>query len=169
MQHIYQNVPGWFTFEEFYAFIIKKLPVGAKVAEVGAYQGQSASYLIVESINQEKKFDITIIDCWPGDLFQIFLKHLKPLEGLYKTIHAGSQDAVKKFEDNSLDFVYIDAEHSYKAVKEDIKEWMPKVKSGGIIAGHDYDKQEHPGVCQAVEESLPSFSLIKESWYYEKP
>jgi hypothetical protein len=42
------------------------------------------------------------------------------------------------FEDNSLDFVYIDANHTYEGVKEDIKYWYPKVKPGGLLLGHDY-------------------------------
>lgn len=49
-----------------------------------------------------------------------------------------SMDAVKDFEDNSLDFVYIDANHSFKYVVNDIAEWEKKVKIGGIVAGHDY-------------------------------
>lgn len=50
-----------------------------------------------------------------------------------------SVDAAKNFADGSLDFVYIDANHSYAFVKEDILAWLPKIKKGGIIGGHDYD------------------------------
>jgi len=46
--------------------------------------------------------------------------------------------ACELFEDNSLDFVYIDANHTYDSVKEDIKYWYPKVKPGGLLLGHDY-------------------------------
>lgn len=49
-----------------------------------------------------------------------------------------SNDAVKLFKDDSLDFAYIDANHRYENVSEDIKNWYPKVKTGGILAGHDY-------------------------------
>lgn len=49
-----------------------------------------------------------------------------------------STDAVKKIEDNSLDFVYIDANHKNPYVTEDIIEWSKKVKPGGIVSGHDY-------------------------------
>ena len=50
-----------------------------------------------------------------------------------------SVEASKRFDKGSLDFVYIDANHSYEAVKQDIISWIPKVKSGGIISGHDYE------------------------------
>lgn len=46
--------------------------------------------------------------------------------------------ASQQFDDRSLDFVYIDADHSYEGCKRDILAWAPKVKSGGILAGHDY-------------------------------
>lgn len=49
-----------------------------------------------------------------------------------------SNEAVNLFNDNSLDFVYIDANHSYDGVLNDLKLWYPKVKEGGLISGHDY-------------------------------
>lgn len=51
-----------------------------------------------------------------------------------------SLDALGRFADNSLDFVYIDANHQDPYVKQDITEWHKKVRSGGIIAGHDYGR-----------------------------
>jgi hypothetical protein len=51
-----------------------------------------------------------------------------------------SNQASKLFADDSLDFIYIDANHKYDAVKEDIELWWPKLKSGGMLAGHDYLK-----------------------------
>lgn len=65
-----------------------------------------------------------------------------------------SVDAAARVEDGSLDFVFIDAEHRYKAVLEDIAAWQPKVKPGGLLAGHDFS-QKYPGVMQAVCEIFP--------------
>lgn len=53
-------------------------------------------------------------------------------------IREKSMDALKYFDDESLDFVYIDANHRLKFAMEDIYEWSKKVKKGGIISGHDY-------------------------------
>jgi SAM-dependent methyltransferase len=58
--------------------------------------------------------------------------------GQYTFIRKKSMDAVKDFEDNSLDFVYIDGNHEGEYPYEDIKEWAKKVRPGGIVAGHDY-------------------------------
>lgn len=66
-------------------------------------------------------------------------------------IKTTSVKAVVHFEDESLDFVYIDANHDYKFTLEDIKLWAPKVKQGGIVGGHDY-VPAHPGVAKAVKE-----------------
>ena len=49
-----------------------------------------------------------------------------------------SADAAKMVPDGSLDFVYIDGNHGYDAVLDDLMAWTPKVKEGGFIAGHDY-------------------------------
>ena len=74
-------------------------------------------------------------------------------------IIAPSVEAAKRFEAESVDFVYIDANHSYAFVKEDIQAWLPKVKKGGIIGGHDYDweDKEHDmelAVKRAVDEAF---------------
>lgn len=58
----------------------------------------------------------------------------------YEFMKEMSMDAVKKFEDNSLDFVFIDANHKDPYITQDIEEWSKKVKSGGIVSGHDFVK-----------------------------
>ena len=66
-----------------------------------------------------------------------------------------SMDAVGDFEDESLDFVYIDGHHGFKFVTEDIHEWSKKIRKGGVIAGHDYAygrwKELGPFVLQVKE------------------
>lgn len=56
------------------------------------------------------------------------------------------------FEDGELNFVFIDGEYSYEADKADIETWWPKVRSGELFIGHDYNRQLFPGVCWAVCE-----------------
>ncbi len=78
-------------------------------------------------------------------------------------------DAVEEFADESIDMVYIDAKHTYEAVKEDITAWYPKVKIGGIISGHDF-QDSHPGVKQAILEilGLPELLGKDTSWGFVK-
>jgi hypothetical protein len=64
-----------------------------------------------------------------------------------------SMEAVVEFEDNSLDFVYIDGNHQFKYVAEDLFEWSKKVKPGGIICGHDYiytNPRTQAGICHVI-------------------
>lgn len=62
-----------------------------------------------------------------------------------------SMDAVRDFADESLDFVYIDANHDFDYAMEDLVAWGRKVKKGGIIAGHDYYHFTNSGVVEAVD------------------
>lgn len=71
----------------------------------------------------------------------------------YTIIRKASMDAVNDFEDESLDFVYIDGNHHFKYVAEDIYEWSRKVRKGGVIAGHDYIYSKSTsslGVCHVI-------------------
>jgi hypothetical protein len=78
-------------------------------------------------------------------------------------------------ESNSLDFVYIDANHDYEHCKQDIAAWYPLVKIGGYLAGHDYDNDK--GVVKAVNEFCIDRNInlqiiheptIGSSWYFKK-
>lgn len=67
---------------------------------------------------------------------------------------ATSMEAVKSFEDNSIDFVFIDGNHEYEYVYEDVVEWTKRVRPGGIVSGHDYVESEERkyGVVEAVNQ-----------------
>ena len=89
----------------------------------------------------------------------------------YKVIQARSTDASSLFPDGYFDFVYIDADHDRAA--EDIMCWLPKVRKGGIIAGHDYvwnEGNKQDAVGRAVREIFGSkFGHTREklqSWYH---
>lgn len=103
----------------------------------------------------------------------------------YQIIRDVSVTAAKRFGDETLDFVFIDARHDYQSAKEDIETWVPKVKKNGIVSGHDYregqnkDKPDKPkyGVKKAVNEWVENnniahlFILNKDNspaWFYIK-
>jgi uncharacterized Rossmann fold enzyme len=74
--------------------------------------------------------------------------------------------------DASLDFVFIDADHSYEGCKADILAWSPKVRAGGFLSGHDYDNVDYPqwGVKRAVTELLGEPELgANFTWRVRKP
>jgi hypothetical protein len=71
---------------------------------------------------------------------------LKPYEGRYYMWRMTSLEAAQNFADESIDFCYIDGDHSLEGIYTDIKAWLPKVKVGGIISGHDYKDGPKSGI-----------------------
>lgn len=71
-----------------------------------------------------------------NELLEVTKERLAPYD--YEIIRKYSMDAVKDFKDESLDFVFIDGNHSFEYVVDDIAAWSKKVRKGGIVAGHDY-------------------------------
>lgn len=66
------------------------------------------------------------------------LERLKEYEDRYRILRMTSLEAANTFDDGSMDFVYIDANHTYEGVKADLEAWYPKIKPGGLFAGDDY-------------------------------
>jgi Methyltransferase domain len=83
-------------------------------------------------------------------------------------IRKRSLDAVKEITPGTIDFVFIDGDHSEEGVSEDIAAWRGMIRKGGWIGGHDYDHPEFPGVKKAVDEAFPSgIELDSErTWFY---
>jgi predicted O-methyltransferase YrrM len=80
----------------------------------------------------------------------IVAKHKPRAVILWTSTH----DAADLVADSSLDFVFIDADHSEAAVADDIARWASKVRSGGWIGGHDYNAKKFPGVVRAVRRAF---------------
>lgn len=78
------------------------------------------------------------------------------------------------FDDASLDFAFIDADHSYEGVRADIRAWLPKVKPGGLLCGHDFGDPAFPGVQRAVCEAAERHAWTVEfganrTWFVRVP
>lgn len=138
--------------------------LGFKIgAEIGVFEGYY-SEILCQNIPGLKLY---LIDIWEN--YRRYRNHRGEMEAAYEKtkvrlapfnctiIRDWSMEAVKGFEDESLDFVYIDSNHLYKYVKQDIEEWTKKVRKGGIVAGHDYYITKHnqiAGVITAVDEYI---------------
>lgn len=168
MHHIYfepQFGENWFTYADLYTTLVKISAENSKFVEVGSWKGKSSSYMCVEIINSGKKIDFYCVDTWLDSeehkdspdlnyLYDIFKSNMMPVEGYFNEIRMSSLEACAMFEDNSLDFVFLDADHSYSAIRNDILNWFPKVKVGGILAGHDYYPHENNSVYRAVVDTF---------------
>jgi predicted O-methyltransferase YrrM len=169
---------NWFDYQDVYRRIVDVVPDGGKIIEIGAWKGASTSYLAVEA--QHKKLRIDVIDTWVGSdehkemsevkdnlLFGAFVDNLRPVINYINPIRIDSLTASKMYEDESVDAIFIDADHKYESVKADILSWLPKIKKAGILAGHDY-AWTHSGVIQAVDELIPKFEVMGQCWYFVK-
>jgi predicted O-methyltransferase YrrM len=78
--------------------------------------------------------------------------------------------AARKYQDESIDLVFIDGDHSYDGCLRDIKAWLPKVKKGGWICGHDYNHPKQGNVKKAVDEMFKKVELgTDRTWFWRKP
>lgn len=84
--------------------------------------------------------------------YQALLADLPKWEGRARLIRSDTVKAASEFLFRSVDFVFIDADHTYEGVAADIDAWRTKVRVGGMLLGHDYNPEKFPGVVQAVDE-----------------
>jgi len=137
-------------------------------AELGVHAGVTFKYMI-ESC---PKLNLIGVDLWNKNQKNVnFYHHLKAWCEKYSdrtTLYRESTfTAHEHVKDSSLDFIFIDALHTYDAVKKDITNWSRKVKSGGFIIGHDFHMD---GVRDAVNEIYGLTYTLgpDEIWYKRK-
>lgn len=149
--------------------ILENITPDMTIAEIGSFAGVSSQLFAIHCK------ELYCIDTWAENpeyknetiklaekLFDIIDKHHDNVHKIKNT----SQNASDMFEDNSIDLVYIDADHSYDSVKNDIAYWYPKVKPGSLLAGHDYWIHD---VKRAVDEIQPPIKVYNDSsWIIRK-
>lgn len=88
------------------------------------------------------------------DYYERLKLRAQAYEGRACLVRMDTVEAAAMVPDRSLDFVWIDADHTYKGVKTDIAAWRPKIRPGGTMLGHDYNEKDFPGVIKAVNEAF---------------
>ena len=96
-------------------------------------------------------------------------RRMKPHKARVTFLRMLSAEAVGQFHAESLDFVYIDANHRWDFVLGDLRMWWPTVKKCGILAGHDIEGEWEPHVRKALELFVADRPLVEGSWYIVKP
>lgn len=155
MEHFYKTIFGWFDYATIYRRMVDEAAFTAKFVEVGSYEGRSAAFLAVEIINSGKDIRLSCVD--PNDAHR---RNLDAVSHIIDSIVTPSPAACKLFDDASLDFVWIDGDHSEGAFYADVVNWLPKIKPGGWLGGHDYDHPAHPGIAKVCGELLPDHEVI---------
>lgn len=141
-------------------FTEKLCKAGLKVYGIDPWQAQD--YHLKNNPNYQKKRD---------QVYKSAVKRLTPYDCIL--IRTTSMDALSWFEDESLDFVYIDADHHFRYFAEDLVEWTKKVKKGGIVAGHDYFASPKIQVPFVLDAYAKAFNIhfyvtgeLRPSWYF---
>lgn len=159
----------WDSYYLFY--YARRIPDNGTYLEIGSYLG--GSLVCIYEATKISGVSIKIIAIEPF-LWRLvnkenavttesqFYKNTKSIP--LKLIKSKSDEAKNQIDDNSIDLLFIDGNHSYKQIKKDIENYWPKIKSNGILLGHDY-KEDHLGIMQAVNEAFgkEGFTLLKNS------
>lgn len=156
-----REVNGWFDKNEGALLfeIIKKTPQEITIVEIGTAWGYTAALMAMtghkvitidnyKDLNQSPAHPITHIQ-------NTFLRTL-PIQ----FIKGESIEIAPLFINESIDILFIDTNHEYQSVKQDLENWLPKVKSNGIVLFHDYGSWK--GVTEAVDENIKEGKLIKQ-------
>lgn len=156
--------------------LLTLLPHNCVCAEIGTWRGDFAATLLRALSPKE----LYLIDSWEYRTEEKYKQACyggalaagqEQMDGIYESVinrfkgeidkgqvqirRARSAAAAASFPADSLDWVYIDADHSYEGVKRDLEAYFPAVKPGGILAGDDYGQKDSwygLGVAQAVNE-----------------
>jgi hypothetical protein len=188
----WQDVPGWCDFEDVYTEAVECVPSGGHLVELGSAFGKLAALMcfLIESSKKDLRFDA--VDSWQkiedwmvrrppgdfrheilkktnGDKYEAFLHFMKETNSLPRVnpIRASFLDALGRYQDRSLDFVFLDGDHTYEGTKKYLRAIVPKIKSGGVVAGHDYESQ-WPGLVLAVDEIFPDRRLIGRRCFWQQ-
>ncbi len=185
---LWSDIQGWFDFDHLYRDAVASATEGAHFVEVGAWLGRSTAYMAGQIAQSGKQITFDAVDTWEGSsdapanirLKEEMAKQTEPLfDQFIRNMHAcGVQDHVRHvradsvraseiYKDASLDLVFIDADHA--EAKRDMDAYWPKVKPGGVMAGHDIGENDVASAVQAFcQENGVSYYREVSSWVVEK-
>ncbi|HPD17894.1 MAG TPA: class I SAM-dependent methyltransferase [Planctomycetota bacterium] len=144
------------------ADILPLLPQGGVAAEIGVFKGCFSQTIL----DLNRPATLHLVDPWAGEvssggvtgqgdeLYQLVLgRFQRKIEAGQVAVHRKtSAQAAQEFPDGHFDWVFLDANHGFAGMMQDLEAWFPKVKPGGYITGHDYTDVKGYGVIQAVDE-----------------
>ena len=188
LQPEFNEIPGWFSYIDLYNEMVDKAKDGDSFVEVGTWFGKSTNHLATKIKESGKNIKLTTIDTFKGtddeelhqnivssfngDIFYEFIDNtvLSNNYGNIDIIKDTSHNAANQFVNGSIDYIMLDAGHSYEDVRDDINYWYNKIKPGGWISGDDYGGSFFPGVTQAADEFFyKQFHRGFRNWYRTKP
>ena len=121
-------------------------------AELGCDKGILTGMLLRQCPSLQH---LTVVDTFP-DMHRSrrVFEMADEMRGRLHITHSTTSEASILVANGALDFVFIDADHGYEAVRDDIANWRDRVRPGGWLGGHDYHPRKFPGVVKAVDEAF---------------
>ena len=183
----YQDIQGWFDFENVYSHFVEKMPNNAQMLEIGTWLGKSTCYLGLEARKANKNIHIYGVDTFKGEdscdfhldvvaksggsIKHVFDQNVEDLglRDIITTVESESTDCLDKIPVKEFDFIFIDADHKYEPIKRDIEYFFPHVKSGGIMAGHDFEHHVERAVTEFFSSRRIPVYRAGMCWIIEKP
>ncbi len=146
--------------------LLDVLPKNSTAAEIGVFRGDYSEKILSRAQPQK----LHLIDVWDEQTYEGHWSRVKTRfedkinQGQVEMNRGYSTEELQKFDDKYFDWVYIDTNHSYETTAKELELCRHKVKSGGIIAGHDYVKGSWaPRVRYGVVEAVNEF-CVKHNW-----
>lgn len=175
-------IHGFFDYADLYDELSKRALDGDVIVEIGSFLGRSACYLGVKLKESRKHVMVLCVDTWPA-IYKLNDGGPRDIETPFDTFRANVNQCdllevvipirmpsvrAASIVRNELAAVFIDGDHSYESCREDIVAWLPKVRRGGILAGHDYS-DAFPGVIKAAKELFGSrlHTVSRQCWYVD--
>ena len=169
----WSEIDGWFSEQdaEFVSALCRS--IGGMVVEIGVFKGRSTAvmapvclangcdYHVIDNFWGAEECDPATVAQRSGKVLATFRRNMKSL-GLWDhiTVHkSDSYAATAAFQDASLGLCFIDANHTFDGVVRDLESWWPKVRPGGVLAGHDYSDSRRFTVRPAVDAFVATGGL----------
>lgn len=169
----WNKIYGWGDFTPIHRHVFQQLPDGATVVELGVGYGRGLACMVSLVKQMSRRFHVVGVDrfirteAYTADGFSelsaAYARQQMESVGVgerdYALFVMDSADAAELCD--PVDYVFLDADHEYLGVKRDIDSWLPKIRPGGFIGGHDWDFH---GVNKAVLERWPNPALFTENY-----
>jgi len=151
----YADITGFMHYEHLYRQVVESASLGMHFVELGAWKGRSTFFMAALIIASGKEIRLDVVDTFEGAdvvgqaddedklagrVREVFDANVEPVrEHIGSVLHMRTDEACRLYQDDSLDFVMVDTDHSFEGANTDITCWWPKLKDGGIMAGDDYN------------------------------
>jgi hypothetical protein len=181
----YLDIPGWFNMHDAYMNLVKYCEDGDDIVEIGCFAGRSTRFLM-DSLEFAGKHDVKVhvIDTFEGSgmehsgincntMYDDFMRNLDDYIQDERVIvnvnRSDNTNILNSFDDKSVFGVIVDGAHTMEAVQDDVENWWPKIKDGGIMVGDDVDWES---VKQGASRGFAKFGIDRynilqgrEAWF----